>query len=142
MGSTGGLGAPVDDLDNECRKLYRCKKCVNIEFPGVVADVDQGRYKYNIDGSGNINCNANTDAGKLAQCECDKEFAIEFGTFWEDASFNRHYWTNTKNVNQMANAGTPVFDMAATCVATGLNEQPDACCGDAFPHKIPYASTS
>ena len=78
--STGGLGAPVDDLDNECRKLYRCKKCVNIEFPGVVADVDQGKYKYNIDGSGNINCNANTDAGKLAQCECDKEFAIELGT--------------------------------------------------------------
>ena len=42
----------------------------------------------------------------------------------------------------MANAGTPVFDMAATCVATGANDQPDACCGDAFPNKIPYASTA
>ena len=86
--STGGLGAPVDDLDNECRKLYRCKKCVNIEFPGAVSDVDQGKYKYNIDSAtGTINCGANTEAGKLAQCECDKEFAIELGTenkvkFW------------------------------------------------------------
>jgi len=140
--STGGLGAPVDDLDNECRKLYRCKKCVNIEFPGAVLDVDQGKYKYSVNSVTGINCNANTEAGKLAQCECDKEFAIELGTFWQDSNYNKHYWTNTKNVNQLANAGTPIFDKSSTCIATGANDAPDACCGDSFPSKIPYSTTT
>lgn len=132
----GGLGQPVDDLDGQCRSLYRCKKCVDIEFPGA-CDADQGKYKYTVTGA-TIDCSSNTEPCKEAQCECDKDFAMQMGTFWDDANHNVFYWLNKKNIATQANAGNAVFDYTATCVPSGANLTPDACCGNAFPSKIPY----
>jgi hypothetical protein len=136
----GGLGQPKDALDSQCRTLYRCKKCVDMEFPGA-CDVDQGKYKYTIDDAGNVDCSQNTGC-QLAQCTCDKEFADQVGSFWADADHNGDYWLNKKHVQQQNNAGNAVFEYASDCVAQGTNVTPDACCGNSYPSKIPYATSN
>jgi len=126
----GGKGPAVDDMDNLCRELSRCRSCVSMNNPGHV-DADQGQYKYSVTGS-TIDCSANTDNGKLEQCLCDKEFAIQLGQIWDDATYDYTKWWN-KN-NNLLN-----FDAAATCVAGGAAGVQDQCCGS-VPNWRPYNS--
>jgi len=126
----GGKGPAVDDMDSLCRDLSRCRSCVAMNNPGHV-DADQGKYKYSVTGS-TIDCSMNNDNGKLEQCECDKNFAIQLGNIWDDASFNTFYWM-AKNNND------PQFDAPNTCVSGGAAGVQDACCGS-VPNWRPYNS--
>ena len=126
----GGKGAPVDQSDELCRELARCKSCVEMTYPGH--DADQGKFKYSING-GAIDCSENTDA-KLDQCLCDKHFAEQLGNIWTDAGFNEFYWSNKHN-------SAATFDRDATCVAGPSGNTQDACCG-ASPLWRPYSSTA
>jgi len=140
---TSGVGSPVNDVDATCKKLNRCKKCIDIEglAPSCEnGDPDQGKYDYSVSG-GVVDCNPrgrNNDC-KIAQCECDKDFAENLAAVWTDDSFDNHYWNTIKNTNAMANAGTPVFDYDSTCVAQP-GDAADQCCGAAYPNKTPFVS--
>lgn len=133
----GGVGAPVDQLDSACRKLARCHKCVDIEY-NRECDVDFGKYKWSFVGvsADEVECQAGQTDCKMSQCACDKEFADEIATFWDDANYNTYYWLNKHNVKQ-----NPTFDFASTCVSGANNVQADMCCGDQYPSKQPYDST-
>lgn len=142
--TVGGKGKPVDALDEACRALYRCHKCVDIESPGE-CDVDNGGYKYQLNDNGAIGC-ASTDKApqcKEDQCSCDRKFAETVYDLWVGAgstwSYNADNWLNPRYVKMAEDNGLPIFDKDATCVM-GANVTPNACCGDNFPNKVPYNS--
>lgn len=139
---TSGTGAPQNEVDSSCRTLNQCKKCIELEgMDGDCenGDIDQGKYDYSVVG-GAVDCNprGRNNACKVAQCECDKDFAVNLSAVWVDAEFDLQLWATIKNTNAMANAGTPVFDYDTTCVKTPGPGPADACCGNAFPAKTPY----
>lgn len=137
--SAGGQGAPVDELDSACHTLYRCHRCVDMDYSNA-CDVDKGKYRFKIQ-NGVIDCNsARNSACQQDQCRCDKEFAETVGRFWDDSQFNRHFWLARKNVKAQDKAGTPVFDAANVCQNSQTNVAPDQCCGTA-PWRRPYSST-
>ena len=62
--------------DHHCKELYRCYKCVNIDYSKNYTDVSyRVDMNENEDGSRSLDCSANSksDAGNI--CECDARFA-------------------------------------------------------------------
>jgi len=137
----GGKGVPVDELDEACRSLYRCHKCINIEDPGS-CDTDEGGYKYGLEAAGNINCDVSPSSKRdcqFNQCKCDAHFAQTVFELWTNGawSYNANYWTNGRYIKNAERDGLAVFDPAISCVM-GMNVTPDACCGSDYPNKVPY----
>lgn len=137
----GGRGKPKDALDEACRALYRCHKCVDIEAPGVCEA--EGGYKYQLLAGGAVGCQSpdKKPECKTHQCSCDRAFAETVFDLWTGGawSFDTNFWLNPRYQKIATDAGTPLFDYNAEC-QIGANVTPDACCGDAFPNKVPYNS--
>lgn len=131
--AAGGKGVPVNELDDSCRTLYRCKKCVSMDTPQG-CDVDHDKYKYTFNSAdGSIDCSANDNKCKLTTCKCDAQFAAEVADFWDDAKWDDFYWghrANRKNPNG-------VYDYDNTCIASGQSIEPNNCCGK-NPFRYPY----
>ena len=86
-----GNGEPVSAQDELCRNLMRCRKCLEMEFPGE-CDISQEKYVYSIDATTNeIICDQDQSSCRVDKCECDKHFAIELGKIWTDESFDEKY---------------------------------------------------
>jgi len=137
--AAGGVGPAVDALDSLCKKLYKCHKCIQIEFGVDAVDVNDGRYTWALNDDGTLNCDKNqNNPARKALCQCDREYAYEMKNVWTDDGFNEYYWLSNRNARQ---GGT--FDYDATCVANnnGSGAAADQCCGSAFPNKEPFDST-
>jgi len=139
--SAGGQGPAVDAMDSLCKKLYKCHKCINLEFGVEAIDVNQGKYTWQLDDqTGLISCDKNAqNPARKALCECDREYAYHMKNLWDDNSFNGFYWKNNKWAKQ-----NPTFDFDNTCMqagGSGSGGKADMCCGDAFPNKEPYDSS-
>ena len=70
-----GGGKTKDMSDHHCKELYRCYKCVNMDYAKNYTDVD-----YTVDftsGSGErqLDCTVNSKQDAENICECDKRFA-------------------------------------------------------------------
>jgi len=146
--SAGGTGAAVDALDSMCKKLANCHKCINIEFGTEAIDVNDGKYTWGLENDGSLNCDKNAkNPARKALCECDREFAYNLKSEWDDNSnfHNEYFWLNNRHARK--NEGS-VFSYEATCQSTGgnggnnNNGGGDACCGIAYPHKEPYKTGS
>lgn len=144
----GGQGLPRDALDSACRDLHRCHKCVNIEFPDQ-CDTAGGGYKYQRNDDATVTCmekNIKPDC-QTPQCLCDDAFSDAVKSFWNynDADgawkYDHDLWLNRKYVGQTTKIGGSVFDYEASCELT-FGVAADACCGDAYPNKIPYNTGS
>jgi len=137
--AAGGTGPAVDGIDSLCKKLYKCHKCIQLEWGVDAVDVNDGRYTWGTNADGTLNCdkNANNPARK-ALCECDRAFAYQMKNLWDDASHNSYYWLNNRNARQ-----GNVFDYDATCQPSGNSNGggADVCCGTSFPNMEPYDST-
>jgi len=131
----GGRGVPVNELDDSCRWLYRCHRCINIDFPGE-CDPDHGKYKYQISNNGKVDCSRNSGC-KLAMCQCDAEFAQMISEDWDDNKWDSYYWGHKANKNNPNGR----YDYDTTCQTNGMNNEPDSCCGDGFPNRFPYDSS-
>lgn len=141
--AAGGVGPAVDAMDALCKKLYKCHKCIQIEFGVDAVDVNDGRYTWGLNDDGSLNCEKNqNNPARKALCECDVAYAYAMKTIWDDDSFNNYYWLNNRNARQNADNGL-VFNYDDTCVAAGNGggQAADSCCGDSFPNKEPYDSS-
>ena len=71
-----GGGKTKDMTDHHCKELYRCYKCVNIDYAKNYTDVS-----YNVDfttdeaGNRQLDCKVNSKQDAENICECDKRFA-------------------------------------------------------------------
>lgn len=137
--AAGGTGPAVDAMDSLCKKLYKCHKCIQIEYGMDAIDVNDGRYTWAVEDDGSLSCDKNkNNPARLALCECDRAYAYAMKNVWDDDSFNQYYWLNNKFARQNPDQ---VFSYEDTCVANGGGQSADTCCGAAFPEKEPYDST-
>ena len=62
--------------DHHCKELYRCYKCVNIDYAKNYTDVSYN-VDFNTDEAGNrqLDCKVNSKQDAENICECDKRFA-------------------------------------------------------------------
>ena len=62
--------------DHHCKELYRCYKCVNIDYAKNYTDVSYN-VDFNTDEDGNrqLDCKVNSKQDAENICECDKRFA-------------------------------------------------------------------
>jgi len=140
--TAGGWGKPVDAMDEACRALYRCQKCINIEYPGECDTIDGGyKYEKNDDAERSVSCDAPPRIKECAsfQCQCDRDFAEKIYSIWVESDWqhNPHYWHHPANIRALDKTEEPVFNRASTCIM-GSNVTPDACCGSGYPKKVPY----
>ena len=71
-----GGGKTKDMTDHHCKELYRCYKCVNIDYAKNYTDVSYN-VDFNTDEAGNrqLDCKVNSKQDAENICECDKRFA-------------------------------------------------------------------
>lgn len=71
-----GGGKVKDHTDFQCKELYRCYKCVNIDYSQNYTQVDY-QADLTVDDQGNrvIDCSVNAQSAAENICECDKRFA-------------------------------------------------------------------
>ena len=71
-----GGGKTKDMTDHHCKELYRCYKCVNIDYAKNYTDVEYN-VNFTEDDSGNrqLDCSVNSKQDAENICECDKRFA-------------------------------------------------------------------
>lgn len=138
--AAGGAGEPVDGIDDLCRKLTRCHKCLQITFPDDDIDVDNSRYTWEYDESTHaLDCSKNkNNPSRKALCECDASFATAVGAMWTDSQHQLKYWHSPKNKKFKEQ-----FDFEATCTRQGTggsgSNGADQCCGTGIEMK-PYNS--
>ena len=144
----GGQGKPVDRRDRLCKKLYQCKKCIKLDFsdPNVSCDPDYDAYDMTVSVSqsndGNIDnfditCNDEINSCKRTTCECDKAFAVDFATTWDDDNYDLSLWYNNRNVKIARKEGRELFDKENVCQKINKNSQKASCCGEGLERK-PY----
>lgn len=142
--TAGGWGKPVDEMDEACRSLYRCQKCINLEFPEQCDTIDGG-YKFQLeeDLDRSIGCEAPPKTKTCAShmCSCDRAFAERVYSLWVESDWQHNplYWLHPANVKYLQKNASPVFDRTNVCTIGG-NVTPDACCGANYPNKVPYNS--
>lgn len=134
----GAGGAGVDEQDELCRQLARCHRCVSLEFDDI--DVNKDGYKWELDGDNKIVCKDNNNAAKMALCQCDAKFSMDFGAMWDDSTFNEYYWLAPGQIKKFPNVDR--FDYDDTCPqndgAGDASGNVDACCGTGYPNMTPY----
>jgi len=133
----GGAGPAQDGIDNLCKKLSRCHKCIEGDY-GISAfnaewDADLGKYRWSADLNGDITCAANTEQFKRDLCECDAAFATAMGAQWVDAEWDNGMWGNRKNTGY-------TMDYDNVCVGSQGQTQTE-CCG-AYPDRQPFQALS
>lgn len=133
----GGTGPAQDGIDDLCRILSRCHKCVEMDHGVSVTDqewdADIGKYRWQLAADNSLTCNLNTDQFKADLCACDAEYAMALASVWDDSTYNYAIWDNKKN-NQFN------FDNVNVCIRSGTLAS-DSCCG-AYPQRFPYDSTA
>jgi len=133
----GGAGPAQDGVDDLCRILTRCHKCIEQDY-GVTNqqsewDANFGKYRWQTEQDGSLSCGNNDDQYKEDLCKCDAAYATAVGQVWDDAEFNMAIW-DTKHNNQFN------FDSENVCVRGGAIT-PDSCCGS-YPSRYPYDSAA
>ena len=62
--------------DHHCKELYRCYKCVNIDYSANYTDVDYVvDFTSDNNGARQLDCTVNSKQDAENICECDKRMA-------------------------------------------------------------------
>ena len=61
--------------DHHCKELYRCYKCVNIDYSANYTDIDYVVDFTSNGGARELDCTVNSKQDAENICECDKRFA-------------------------------------------------------------------
>lgn len=151
-------GFAVDEIDQACKELFHCHKCLPIENGDSCSPEDgKGReYRHTYDVVDGINCqNPKNDNCGYNKCQCAKDFAEKVAAIWGsgDWEWNNAYWLNKKFVRRvLKNRPHPVegnekwfekdnfmlFDYQFNCAVGERSPAKElACCGE-FPNIKPY----
>lgn len=146
-----GGGKTKDMSDYHCKELYRCYKCVNIDYNKNYTDVS-----YNVDlsvdenGARSIDCKVNSKQDAENICECDKRFAEDIAAVTngcaagEPADERHGAYCMDENMRTITgvrqdNGNKGTFDSRNTCEKAMPDHQKENCCG-IYPNRLPYDS--
>lgn len=136
-----GGGKTKDMSDYHCKELYRCYKCVNIDYNKNYTDVS-----YNVDlsvdenGARSIDCKVNSKQDAENICECDKRFAEDIAAVTngcaagEPADERHGAYCMDENMRTITgvrqdNGNKGTFDSRNTCEKAMPDHQKENCCG-------------
>lgn len=145
-----GGGKTKDMSDHHCKELYRCYKCVNMDYAKNYTDVD-----YTVDftsGSGErqLDCTVNSKQDAENICECDKRFAKDIAATQQSCKANAadnsqfgaycidEQWRTTKG-KVLGTDQDGEFEPHGMCDKNFHNHNKDECCG-IYPNRYPYDS--
>merc|ERR1712226_658570 len=134
----GGHGHPVNEIDEACRDLYRCRKCIEIEYQVDNDFIVDGRYTWGIDKPNTLNCRKNAkNKARKALCECDRHFAITIGDVWTDLFYDFSFWRDDKNMKE-----NQTFNYDKRCRAVGNGVMSSSAASSATSGAINWGSNS
>merc|ERR1711935_1141968 len=140
-GVTGG-GRVKDVSDHHCKELYRCYKCVNIDYAKNYTDVSyRVDMNENEDGSRSLDCSANSksDAGNI--CECDARFAANIAATEQNCASNATpdpmYGEHCMDEQYRTDNGGGSFNPRQQCDKQFHGHEKNQCCGK-YPNRYPY----
>jgi len=130
---TQGLGKPVDEVDSACKRLFQCYQCAQKDFGEGSCDYVTTRYdkKQTMDlttGEKSIVCNEDEGTCERSLCECDRQFAIEYGQYAE-----------SQDLDSFHQEGAGAFDPwdKNSCSSDGVKEEGERKCCGSFPKRFP-----
>merc|ERR1712050_12335 len=143
-----GGGKVKDMTDHHCKELYRCYKCVNIDYAQNYTDVDYVVDFTQGDSGRELDCSVNAKQDAENICECDKRFAAAisatekscrsnaadnpmFGSY----CLNEDWRTTTGKILGTNNSGS--FKPRQQCDKKLHDHDKDECCG-IYPNRYPY----
>ncbi|CAG5111098.1 Oidioi.mRNA.OKI2018_I69.chr2.g5434.t1.cds [Oikopleura dioica] len=138
-----GGGKPEDATDFHCKELYRCYKCVGLDYDSDYANLTYTAELRNNPFDRQIDCSMNAKEDAQNICECDKRFAESIAQTRQDcetgisASEKGGTCMNPK-LRTMTGGGD--FVPRSQCQKEFMNMDRDKCCG-IYPNRRPYSST-
>jgi hypothetical protein len=140
-GGVLGGGKTKDVTDHHCKELYRCYKCVSVDYAKNYTDV-----AYTVDftkknGQRTLDCSNNSKQDAENICECDKRFAENIAAA-EEACDNGDdadpEWGNHCTANEFKTAkGGGDFVPQDQCDKQFHGHDKENCCGF-YPNRYPY----
>lgn len=136
-----GGGHTKDMVDHHCKELYRCYKCVTVDYAMNYTDV---AYTVDFKRQNNkrtLDCSINSKQDAENICECDKRFAVNIaqaeadcdaGTN-ADSEFGEHCMDEQYRTTNGGGSFVP-NDM---CDKQFHGHDKDKCCG-IYPNRYPY----
>ena len=152
-----GGGKTKDVTDHHCKELYRCYKCVNVDYAKNYTDVAYtvrldskqdseltSRLKVDFtkkNGQRTLDCSVNSKQDAENICECDKRFAENIAAA-EDACTNGDAadpeWGEHCTDNQFKTQnGGGNFEPQSQCDKQFHGHDKNNCCGF-YPNRYPY----
>jgi len=139
-----GGGRPRDVTDHHCKELYRCYKCVNVDYSKNYTDVSY-TVGFTTDDNGQraLDCSANSKQDGENICECDKRFAENLAATEQtcsaggadDAEYGSHCTSDT--LKTVSGGGSFDPSDAASCKKEFHGHDKSHCCG-LYPNRYPY----
>jgi len=147
-----GGGKVRDFTDFQCKELYRCYKCVNIDYSSNYTEVNYSA-DLTVDDDGNriIDCSVNAKSDAENICECDKRFAEKIALGEEECSMGvaghpKGDYCMDENLRtvtgtRLDNGAAGSFDSRNMCEKAFPDHNKDKCCG-IYPNRNPYDSSA
>ena len=123
-----------DMTDHHCKELYRCYKCVNIDYAKNYTDVEYS-VEFGLDENGNrqLDCKVNSKQDAENICECDKRFAEAIAETRESCQNGRtdddRFGAYCMDGSLRTVTGGGTFDSRNTCDKTFPDHEKTQCCG-------------
>lgn len=136
-----GGGATKDVSDHHCKELYRCYKCVNVDYAKNYTDVGYVVDFTMNNGARELDCSANSKQDAENICECDKRFAENIGKTLDacsaGATDDAMYGSHCMDEAYRTSTGGGSFDPRQGCNKRFHGHDKDSCCG-IYPNRYPY----
>jgi len=141
VGVIGG-GKTKDMTDHHCKELYRCYKCVNIDYAKNYTDVEYSvEFGMNADGDRQLDCGVNSKQDAENICECDKRFAEAIAETVDSCEAGQvddeKHGPYCMDDDLVTVTGGGSFDSRNQCEKAFPDHQKSQCCG-IYPNRVPY----
>jgi len=137
-----GGGKTKDMTDHHCKELYRCYKCVNIDYAKNYTDVEYS-VEFGMDNQGNrqLDCKVNSKQDAENICECDKRFAEAIAETRDACEAGQNdddkFGPYCMDDNLVTVTGGGSFDSRNQCEKAFPDHEKSQCCG-IYPNRVPY----
>ena len=139
-----GGGKTRDMTDHHCKELYRCYKCVNIDYAKNYTDVEYSvDFTEDDDGNRLLDCKINSKQDAENICECDKRFAEEIANTVNGCKAGQQddemYGAYCMDEKFRTSTGNGNFNPRKQCEKQFPDHDKNKCCGF-YPNRLPYDS--
>jgi len=137
-----GGGKTKDMTDHHCKELYRCYKCVNIDYAKNYTDVSYN-VDFNLDRAGNrqLDCSVNSKQDASNICECDKRFAENIAATVDSCNAGQadddRFGAYCMDEGLRTTTGGGDFEPRKQCEKAFPDHSKTQCCGQ-YPNRVPY----